>query len=593
MGTEHAAVNILDGDGEVRLAGSTGVLLERNPRTDSVCHRVAAAFPGRRSFLTSDPPSAPLLAGHPWVTGERGTLSFYAGVPLVGLEGRPIGVVCAWSLDEAPTPEPDVAMLETVARAVMAVLDARRRVAEVPPAPEAAAEEVAVEAAELCIGTVIEEQSLRTLFQPIVDLKTRSVVAYEALTRGPEGSVLESPMALLDAARRAGRLGELDWLCRVMAMEAASAAGLPPGLSWFINVEPSGVREPCPTYLLPALERARGDLRVVLEIVERDLNGHVTHLLHAADQARQDVWGVALDDVGSQESSLALLPLVKPDVIKLDMSLVQGGPTPRAAAVTATVRAYAERTGAVVLAEGIETDEHERLARVYGATHAQGYLYGPPAPLPAELPAPRTVVPLRQHSRPVDGAGPFEVAARSLTPQRAQKAHLLHLSRHLESRCEQLGDPFVLLTVIQDARFLSDRVLDRYLRLSARSALTVLQVPGVQPRQSPTFQLAGPLPGVSCRDSWVVIVLSAGFCGAFGARDHGDEGPDETRRFDFVLTYDEEVATAMARGLLRQLVPAAELPLLAYPTRPGSGPVPAQGQVRGGGVRTLLRRARP
>ena len=77
---------------------------------------------------------------------------------------------------------------------------------------------------------------------------------------------------------------------------------------------------------------------------------------------------VALDDVGAEEGSLALLPFLRPDVVKLDMSLVRGVPRDAAATITAAVRAYAERTGAVILAEGIETQEQERLARVFGAT---------------------------------------------------------------------------------------------------------------------------------------------------------------------------------------------------------------------------------
>lgn len=396
-------------------------------------------------------------------------------------------------------------------------------------------------------------------------------------------------MALLDAARRVGRLGELDWLCRVLAMEAASAAGLPPGLSWFINVEPAGVREQCPEHLLPALGHARSDLRVVLEIVERDLNGHVTHLLHAADQARRDVWGVALDDVGSQESSLALLPLLTPDVVKLDMSLVQDGPNPRAAAVTATVRAYAERTGAVVLAEGIETEDHERLARAYGATYGQGHLYGRPGELPTHLPAPREVVPLRQHVHPPDGSTPFEVASRSVTPQRATKDVLLHMSRHLEDRCGQLGDPFVLLASFEDVRFLSHRLRDRYRSLSTRSALTVVQVPGAVPEQSPTFQLTAPLPGSRTAGQWVVLVLSAGFAGAFVAKDCGDRGPDSRRRLDFVHTYDPGVVTAVARSFLQQLVPAEELHVLTDLVRPAP---PAQEPARDGAKSFLRRHAK-
>ncbi len=263
------------------------------------------------------------------------------------------------------------------------------------------------------IDQIIDCQLVRTLFQPVVHLDSGSVAGFEALTRGPVDTSLESPMALLAAANRVGRLGELDWLCRARAMEAAAAAALPDALSWLINVEPAGLTMDCPAYLVPAIEDARDGLRVIMEVVERDLRGNVLQLIQASDQARRDSWGVALDDVGADEGSLALLPFLRPDVVKLDMSLVRGMPTEQAAEITAGIRSYAERTGAVILAEGIETQANERLARVFGATYGQGYYYGRPATLPAMVPNPSHPIPLRQHLRPVDGRTPFEVLSRA------------------------------------------------------------------------------------------------------------------------------------------------------------------------------------
>jgi EAL domain-containing protein (putative c-di-GMP-specific phosphodiesterase class I) len=213
------------------------------------------------------------------------------------------------------------------------------------------------------IDAVIDARAIRTLFQPVVHLASRTVVGFEALSRGPVGTALESPAVLLEAARQAGRLGELDWLCRVHALQAASASNSDPSLSWFVNVEPAGLAIPCPDHLLPSLAEASTGLRVVLEVVERDEQGHVTNLLRATDTARADSWGVALDHVGTEDASLALLLLLQPDVVKLDMSVVHGTDHRAVAQVTGAVRAYAERTGAVILAEGIETAEHEDLAR--------------------------------------------------------------------------------------------------------------------------------------------------------------------------------------------------------------------------------------
>src|SRR4051794_34749875 len=86
---------------------------------------------------------------------------------------------------------------------------------------------------------LIEEGSLRTVFQPIVDLETRATIGYEALARGPRGSTLEGAAALFGAAARVGVLSELDRACRRTALENAEAAGLSPSLLLFLNAEPA------------------------------------------------------------------------------------------------------------------------------------------------------------------------------------------------------------------------------------------------------------------------------------------------------------------------------------------------------------------
>ena len=63
------------------------------------------------------------------------------------------------------------------------------------------------------------------------------------------------------------------------------------------------------------------------------------------------------------------MPLLRPDVVKLDLRLVQERPGPAVAEIMNAVNAYAERSGALVLAEGIEDDGHLRTARAL-AIHA-------------------------------------------------------------------------------------------------------------------------------------------------------------------------------------------------------------------------------
>jgi EAL domain-containing protein (putative c-di-GMP-specific phosphodiesterase class I) len=402
------------------------------------------------------------------------------------------------------------------------------------------------------INSVIDTQAIRTLFQPVVHLDSGSVVGFEALSRGPAGSSLESPVSLLDAARKAGRLGELDWLCRVHAMRAASASGLHADLSWFINVEPDGLAIACPGHLRDSLANASAGLRVVLEVVERHEEGHVSNLLRATDRARADSWGVALDDVGTDDASLALLLLLQPDVIKLDLSLVRGAAHRAVAQVTAAVRSYAERTGAVILAEGIETEEHERLALVFGATYGQGYRYGAPQPLPAVVSPPRHVVPLRQRPQPVGGLTAFDVVSAKISPQRAVKKDLLHIAQHLEEMALTEGDPCVLLAGFQDASAFAPEKRWRYMDLAARNALTVVLADQLT-RYVDHRLYIGPLPaGSPVAKEWTVIVMGPHQTAAFIARDCG-VGQGSDRQFDFVYTHDWALVSAAGRAFLQEL----------------------------------------
>ena len=85
---------------------------------------------------------------------------------------------------------------------------------------------------------VIGRDLVEMVFQPIVDLRSRRVVGYEALARGPAGSSLESPAALFSAARAEGHDYELDLTCRVSALREALRANVHRDVAIFINVEP-------------------------------------------------------------------------------------------------------------------------------------------------------------------------------------------------------------------------------------------------------------------------------------------------------------------------------------------------------------------
>ncbi|MGY1807888.1 EAL domain-containing protein [Blastococcus sp. SYSU D00669] len=420
---------------------------------------------------------------------------------------------------------------------------------------------------------------VRSVFQPIVELDTGRVVAYEALARGPEGP-LERPDALFAAAREAGRLAELDAACRAAAFRGAVDAGLLAPLSVFVNVEPEVLDSAPLSELLAIAEAAPGQLRVVLEITERALAARPAELLRTVERVRSAGWGLAVDDVGAESMSLAFLPLLRPDVVKLDLRLVQERPGPAVAEIMNAVNAYAERTGAVVLAEGIETGAHLTAARALGATLGQGWMFGRPGPGPVAG-RPVAALALPGSAEPeTAGRSPFACLPGSVPLRRSPKALLIELSKQLEREAMRLGETCVVAAAFQEARHFTPSTTQRYRDLVERTAfvcalgedLPVEPLPGVR---GAALRRDDPV-----RGEWDVVVLSPHFSAALLARDLGDTGPDLERTFEYALTYDRDTVVRAASALLSRVVPAAtavaEAAVLA-PAHPAPAAAPAPG----------------
>ncbi|MCW2496981.1 EAL domain-containing protein [Jatrophihabitans sp.] len=409
---------------------------------------------------------------------------------------------------------------------------------------------------EWTLQRVLDAEAIDVLFQPVVELATGRIVGYEAVSRGPVGSAFESADALLAAARAAGVVTELDWTCRALAIRAIRAADADPRLTWFLNVEPAGLTAPCPPHLLPDLQWAQHRLKVVFEIVERELESHVAALIYGAELARESGWAIALDDVGARRASVALLPLLEPDIVKLDGPLIRSEPTAESAAITAAVRRYAEVHGACILAEGIETEEHEQVALTYGAVLGQGWRYGRPAPLVLPTADQVAEIPRGIEPTPTSSVSPFETVSAGHSTGVAPKRLILHISRHLEAECARLTESAIVLVCFEHLRHLTAEKIALYDRLAEQNTLTVVAAAGlparVTDREQSRFTLIGVAPTSPMAGEWAVIILNTEHSAAFVGRDCGDSGADLERRFEFVYTYDRTRVVAAARAFLRQ-----------------------------------------
>lgn len=396
--------------------------------------------------------------------------------------------------------------------------------------------------------------NVRPAYQPVVRLDTEAVVGFEALARGPEGSALAMPDQMFAAARAADRVQELDEHCMVTSI--SNAERLPKSCLLFVNVEPLTLSSRLVSETAPIA--AAGGRSIMLEITERAITRSPEALLAGVATAREHGWRVALDDVGVDPGSLAFLPLLRPDVVKLDMALIRGHPDRDRGRTMSAVMAYAERSGAIVLAEGIETDEHLERALSLGATWGQGYRFGHPAPLPAdvgslvsELPPP----PLAFSARAVMPSPYDAVVASGHKPRVARKSVLLQISHHLEEQA--LADPNapLLLAAFQHARHFTAQTADRYRVLGGHCGLCAALGTAMSEQPAPGVRGAVIYDGDPLTDEWSVVVLGPHYIGALLGKDLGDTGgPDTDRRFSYVVTHDRDMVELAAESLVRRVI---------------------------------------
>src|SRR3954452_9024634 len=437
----------------------------------------------------------------------------------------------------------------------------RSNVLSCAPAHNGAVAEADVEVTDELVEAldeVIRDRSIVSLYQPICDISNPElpredypIVAYEALARGPVGSPLQYPDKLFGTARAAGRLAELDWVCRAAAVHGAMEAGLAAPFTLFCNMEPEAIDSAPPFDLRDVWERAKQEVRVMTEITERAMTLRPAELLSTAGGIRDLGWGIALDDVGAEPASLALMPFLDPDVIKLDLRVIQDTPTEDLAEVVNAVNAEAERSHLTILSEGIETEEHERTSLAFGATLGQGWLYRKPAPLPSPLPEPTRQVQLLGRKLGARLARVSRIVGTIQSIRTGNKPILHSMSKHLETQARSLGETCVVLAMFEDAQFFSGATRARYEDLARATSFVGVIAPGIDSEPAPGVRSANIDANDELFDQWGVCVIAPHFAAAFIARPFGDRNlPDHQRQYDFALPYTRENVIERARNMM-------------------------------------------
>lgn len=236
------------------------------------------------------------------------------------------------------------------------------------------------------IQEIIENKLILTHFQPQVSLKRKAVIGLEALSRGfdPDSGEIIPPTLLFGQARDGASRLALDRVCRTKAVESfASLHRRDKSVMLSMNIDASCINEMTrgSNHLLKLVKRCGvSPNNVIIEIIESRCESEDA-LMEFVRFYRKKNFLIALDDVGAGYSNLDRIPLLKPDVIKLDRSLISG--VNEQFHKLEVVRSFVQmsnRLGCLVLAEGVETSEEAMCLLGHGVDVFQGFFFARPAP---------------------------------------------------------------------------------------------------------------------------------------------------------------------------------------------------------------------
>ncbi len=230
--------------------------------------------------------------------------------------------------------------------------------------------------------STLAKNQIRTVFQPIISLRDGAVFGYEALSRGPQGTEMESPGMLFEYAQKYNKLWELELLCRTKAIEAASVLKIQCKL--FLNVNPSVMHDIkfkqgfTKDYLSQYSIHAED---VIFEITENEAIGNLTDFMKTIRNYKDQNYKIAIDDAGAGYSGLNLISDICPHFIKIDMNLIRDiDKDVTKQSLVRSMREFAALSNTYLIAEGIETESELLKLIEIGIDYGQGFFIQKPLP---------------------------------------------------------------------------------------------------------------------------------------------------------------------------------------------------------------------
>lgn len=234
---------------------------------------------------------------------------------------------------------------------------------------------------------IIAEERVLVQFQEILSVRNHSVIGFEGLIRGlsPDGRVIP-PLFLFDAARRHRLTLELDRLCREKVLASfRDILDRQKNDLLFLNLETSFLSSEVVGsgfFFEQVVRHGIPPANVVIEFVE-SRTSDTDALIRFVDAYRS--WGlnIALDDVGTGHSNFDRISLLRPNIIKVDRSIISGiTGNYFQQEIFRSLANLSKSIGSLILAEGVETEEEILCCIEYGADLLQGFYFARPQDFP-------------------------------------------------------------------------------------------------------------------------------------------------------------------------------------------------------------------
>lgn len=208
------------------------------------------------------------------------------------------------------------------------------------------------------INKLMEDDKIEIFFQPVVSIKNKKIFAFEALTRAyDENNDFISPIYLFDQAKKENLSNKLDTYVRELALiKFLDYHQIDREILLFINFESSYIEsEDYDSFLSTVKEYNINTSNIVLEIKEDEIKNNDS-IKKFVDLYRKNGFIIAIDDFGTGYSSFDRLALIKPDVVKIDRSLIYNvNKNFINSEILGALSNMCHKIGAIVLAEGVES----------------------------------------------------------------------------------------------------------------------------------------------------------------------------------------------------------------------------------------------